>query len=243
MNQIEQIQKKLKDKINTNITNITNQENITKDYLIDLENNPKYSLDVDPENKYDMSNQQKEFIKYYCEFKNLPAAASLANIDVDTARNYFTSYSTQQEIRRINKSLYHRQFSKKLLTVDEIGGYLSSLITDENIPISDRLKPIEKIQVAKILLDLNEMKNKAIDNPNIIINNNIENELKDLSVSTIKQLLSNSNKDELKAKDELIDKINIDDTLNIEEINMLRSLSTNELLTLINDINKENNNE
>lgn len=215
---------------------------IAKVYVDNLDTLPEYSLEVDSENKYMMPQQQKDFIKYYMQFKSIPGAADLAKIDLDVAKEYFTSYSTQQEIRRLSKALYHRQFASRLLSIDEIGGYLSSLITDENVPLGDRLKTMEKVQVAKMIIDLNNMKNGTLNDPSIIMNVNIEQELKSLSVTTIKQLLMNSEKIAKEAnydKEELIDRLDIDKTYSPEEIAYLKTLTTEELLMLIDESNKE----
>ena len=73
-----------------------------------IETDPKYSLVVDPEDKYNMDALQKKFVEYYVEYGSINFAAELAQIDMDTARMYFAAYSTQQEIRRIKKAMYQR---------------------------------------------------------------------------------------------------------------------------------------
>ena len=116
----------------------------------ELDENPEFSLEVDPTNKYSMSEEQKRVVKNYCEFKSIPMSAELSGISLDTAKSYFVAYSSQQEIRRINRAMYQKQFSNKLLTIDEISNWLSSLITDENVPIADRVKTMDKVKIAQI---------------------------------------------------------------------------------------------
>ena len=166
------------------------QENssLTASLSAELETNPEFSLDVDPTDKYSMSEEQKTFIKNYVEFKSIPMAAELSGLDIDTAKSYFVAYSSQQEIRRINRAMYQRQFSHKLLTIDELGGYLSSLITDENVPLADRVKTMDKVRIAQMLIDLQTYKNEGIDDPSKIIDADIEGEIKNLSVKSIKLL-------------------------------------------------------
>lgn len=209
---------------------------------IEIENNPKYSLLVDPENKYGMNDLQKEFIRYYIEFKNIHLAAELCGLDITQAKEIFSSYSTQSEIRRINLALYHRQFQHKMLTIEQLGGWLSSLITDENVPVADRLKTTEKLKVAQMLIDMNDFKQNAFDNPNIIMVQNIETELKNLSVNAIKQLIYTTNIKSDDEKDKVLEQLQENNTYTPEEVAYLKTLSINELLKYL-DISINNNEE
>lgn len=206
-------------------------------YMNDLETNIDNSLIVDPEDKYGMSEAQRNFVKYYVEFKNVNTAADLAGIDMDTAKSYFIAYSSQQEIRRINKALYRRQFANKLLSLDEVGGYLTSLLTDEDVPIGDRLSNKDKLKVAQMIIDLNITKQEAFLNPEIIMSNKkLDVQIKDLSVKTIKQLLENDEK-----KD--IDNISGNTGLTPEEEAYLSTLPTEDILKLLEETNSKGGNE
>lgn len=218
------------------------QENssLTASLSAELETNPEFSLNVDPTDKYSMSEEQKTFIKNYVEFKSIPMAAELSGIDIDVAKMYFVAYSSQQEIRRINRAMYQRQFSHKLLTIDELGGYLSSLITDENVPLADRVKTMDKVRIAQMLIDLQTYKNEGIDDPSKIIDADIEGEIKNLSVKSIKLLIAQNNKkkDE-KKKDEAIK--NASSMLSPEEEVFLKTLPTKDILNLIEETSKGGN--
>ena len=218
------------------------QENssLTESLSAELETNPEFSLDVDPTDKYSMSDEQKTFIKNYVEFKSIPMAAELSGLDIDTAKAYFVAYSSQQEIRRINRAMYQRQFSHKLLTIDELGGYLSSLITDENVPLADRVKTMDKVRIAQMLIDLQTYKNEGIDDPSKIIDADIEGEIKELSVKSIKLLIAQNNKkkDE-KKKNEAIKSAS--SMLSPEEEVFLKTLPTKDILNLIEETSKGGN--
>ena len=206
-------------------------DGLQKDYESTLESDIRYSLLVDPEDKYGMSALQKKFVEYYVEFKNVSTAAELAGIDMDKAKEFFLAFSSQQEIRRINKAMYLRQFSNRLATLDEIGGYLTSLLTDENIPIADRLSTRDKLKVAQMIIDLHTTKRDALLDPTIIMNNeNLDIQIKNLSVKTIKQLLSSSEK-----KNEIIGTTN----LTPEEEAYLSTLPTEDILKLLEETNSE----
>ena len=215
----------------------TSANALQEQYASELETNPKYSLDVDPEEKYGMTDQQKAFVKHYVEFKNVNTAAELAGIDMDTAKQYFVAYSTQQEVRRINLALYHRQFNTKLISIDEIGGYLTSLLTGENVPIGDQLKTSEKLRVVELLIKLNELKQNALLDPTVLMMKDIDIQIKNLSVATISQLLKQSNKPK---KSDIIQELD-DDNLSVEEKAYLSTLPASDLLQIIEETNKGGN--
>ena len=127
-------------------------QEIEKDYCNELITNPDFSLKVDPENKYNFSDNQKLFIENYVNYKNLMTAANLTGIEFSEAKKYINDYRTQCEIRRINKALYHHQFARKLISLEEIGGYLSSLLTDEFVPIADQLPSTDKLKVVNTVM-------------------------------------------------------------------------------------------
>lgn len=195
----------------------------------ELAENPEFSLEVDPTDRYNMNATQKAFIKNYCEFKSVPMAAELCGIDLDSAKSYFVAWSSQQEIRRINRAMYQRQFSHKILSIDEISGYLSSLIVDDDVPLADRVKTMDKVKIAQMLIDLQIQKNDALHNPSSIIDADIEGEIKKLSVNSIKELLSQKKKS---SDEETLD-IQNDGSLLPEEEAFLKTLPAKDLLELI----------
>ena len=95
-------------------------------YVEKLDTDIRYSIAIDPEDKYNLSQSQKDFIEFYVQWKNIPLAAKMAGIDKDTAMQYYNTYGVKREIDRISLALYHRQFATKMLNLDEIGGYLTS---------------------------------------------------------------------------------------------------------------------
>lgn len=207
---------------------------LQQEHLTAIETDPQYSLQVDPENKYSMPSSQKEFIRHYVQFKSIGTAAELAEIDNDTAKQYFVAWPTQQEIRRINRALYQRQFASKLVSLDEIGGYLTSLLTDENVPIGDQLKAQEKLKVASMLIELHKSKREAIIDPASIMSTDLDIQIKSLSVTTIQQLLAQT-------KTKPVSVIEDDDVLTMEEKAYLNTLPTQELLEIIDESNKKEN--
>lgn len=205
-------------------------------YLHELDVNPKYSLEVDPENKYGLTEEEKQFIRLYVDYKSIGTVAEFMNIKTETARAYYLSYKCQQEIRRINLALYQRQFAARLLNLDEIGGYLTSILTDSFVPEADRLKPKEKLEVAKMIIDINKLKIDSMHQPEILMVKELDSEIKNLSISTIKRLIYEDNS--MHDKNNVIAEIDNDIALLPEETALLSTLPTNELLDLIESTNK-----
>lgn len=217
---------------------LTSEEFLEKknEYFEILKSNPQYSLLVDPENKYNLTEEEKNFIGIYCEFKNIELAAMMSQISVDRAMSLFSSYACQQEIRRINVAMYHQKFANKLLSVEELGGWLSSVLMDD-VPASDRITTSEKIKVVEKILQIHELLQNGIQNPKDIIDLNIEEQLKNLSVSSIKNLLKETNEPK-KSNDELIQEFEDFDIFTDEDIAYLRTLTTEELLSLLEETQK-----
>lgn len=211
-------------------------EETQNNYLQTIDTDPKYSLEVDPENKYNLGDLEKAFVRHYVNFKNVNTAAELTGIDMDTAKQFFISYPIQNEIRRINRALYHKQFANKLLTIDEIGGYLTSMLTDDSVPIADRLKSKDKLKVIELMIHLNQLKAQSLEDPSTIANKNIEIEIKNLSIKTISQLLDNI--DDQREDTHVVD--DLFNNLTPEEKAYLETLPYEELLKLIEETNNEN---
>lgn len=188
---------------------------------IDIESNPLYSLVVDPDDKYHMSSEQKEFIKTYMQVKNIGIAAEVIGIELETARVYYFAQSTQNEINRLTNAMYKRQFATRMLNLNEIAGYLTSQLTDMNVPIADRLKPTEKLKVAQMLIDLNKLRIdvQSTTNPSDI--SSLNEQIKQLSVDTIKQLLDQTEQT----------------SLSEDETDYLTNLQPDELLSMLDEMN------
>lgn len=224
------------------------KDDLGMNYLKSLEDDPKYQIEVDPDDFYEMSGEHKTFVKLFVQYRNLAVVAELMELDPVTAKDYFTRYSTQQEIRRINTAIYHRQVATNIIAFEDIGSYLSSWLIGADITEADRLKKSEKLQVVKLLMDWHKSMREIIQKPEIITVQTIEDEIKELSVANIKQLLAT--KSILKAneekkmskplpntdnKDELIAQLNEDNVLSKEELEYLETLSVKDLLALLKE--------
>lgn len=226
-----------KKKKNQNDSSLISREEtsvVQTKYLEELEKDPEYSIEVDPLNKYSMPSQYKEFIKAYINFKSIYTAAELAKIEPEEAKAIFNSYSTQMEIRRINRALYQRQFASKMLTLDQLGGYLSSLITDNFVPVASQLKSKEKLKAIELMLKIGDLKNQAINNPSDIIERDMDSQLKDLSIDAIQKLIEQTS-DNKEEKKNLVEQIDSDQVLTMEEKSYLETLSVEELLKILNN--------
>lgn len=197
-------------------------------YAKEIDNNPQYSLRADPDGSLKLSPEQKNFIEAYIQFKNIAVASELAGIEVDKGKELFAQHIVQMELIRINAAIYHRQFKTKMLSLDEIGGYLSALLTDNNVPYADRLRTNEKLAVVRTIIDLQKFKRESFIDTSNINNVDFSYAIKDLSVKTIKKLLTGTGTNELGSKANLSE----------EEKKYIESLDAKELLELVEGINK-----
>lgn len=214
---------------------------VMSEYSKLLENDPTYSLEVDPKKMYKLTNEEKNFIRFYLEYRNVPYVASILKIKVDEANDIFAKYSVQQEIKRINHSLCLRQFQTKMLSIPELAAYLTSFITDENVPEAKQLTTADKVDLAKYLINLNVSMSQAMSDPSIVMTNTFETKVKDMSVETIKSMLTAS--DNIEKKRALIDKINAEGQLTLEDTSFLETLSVDELLNIVTKLEGEENGE
>lgn len=224
--------KKNKDR-NTYIP-ISELGNIQKAYAEKLETDPQYSLDVDPTDKYHFSQREKKFIRLYVNFKNVDYAGSLAGFDEDEVTSFFVDPAVQNEIKRLNTAVYHRQFNSKMLNLEEIGGYLTSVITDNCLP-NDRVEGKDKLKAAQLLMQINKDKQVMLSEPTYVDTVPLDEQLKDLSINSIKALIDNSyNTEDIDEKNDLIGQIiRNHPELSAEDVLSLKNLTNNELKELL----------
>lgn len=220
--------------------NIEKTDEISKQYIDEVNNNIVFSLQVDPENKYNMPEEQKRFIAYYIQYRNISTAGMLANIDLHLATSYLMAYSTQQEIQRINKAIIQRQFATKLASLDNIGGWLTSLLMDDVVE-GDKINSKEKIKVAQMIIDLHKLKAESLMSPQILMQKDVNVELKDLSIETIKKLIYND--EQIEKKKEAIEKLKEEREMSYEDIEYLKTLDTETLLKFIEDLQQKKEEE
>ena len=224
-----------KQKIKNDLSNITGNELIKK-YDEDIQ----YSLEIDPENKYNFTKEEIKFLKIYIDTKSIHAASVLSSFNINDAFDLVESYKGQMEIRRINQALYKRRFAQKILTLDEISAWLSSGITDEGTTSSERFSVKDKLRAAQMLIDLQTLKSSGLENPDEVLYKDIEQDVKHLSLSSIKKLIhQQSIDDQLNEKIKIIDKLNIDNVFTSEEITYLKTLTIEELRKMLKDVQQE----
>lgn len=243
----EKFEVKKKEKFDSNVQHAEIKP-LSDNYVNNVYTSKIYSLDVDPLNEYNMTDNQKLFIRNYGEYGNIPIAAQLTGIDENEALTYFRMVSTQNEIRRIRLARYHRAFAGKVVSLDEIGAYLTALLIDE-VPTSDKLNSQNKLKVVELLIKINDLKTKVINDPTIIDTIDVEEQIKNLSLSSIENLIKNSNKKSDKSsgnneeKDDLISQIQElnDERLSAEEISDLRAMSIESLVEILNSLSDTKN--
>lgn len=212
-------------------------EVISKNFLENSKDSNEFSLIVDPNNLYNFTNQEKDFITVYIEYKQIPIVAKILNLTIEDALKLKNQYNVSQEIERLTLIQNRIKFRTQILSIQEIAALLSSYVTD-NIPEGEKLNPKDKLTALKMLIDLYGLQIDYFKNPEKSKEQNIEESLKDASVETIKNLLKNIHKTDARdtKKEELINNINEDNSLSYEEIEALKSLSYEELLDILKQL-------
>lgn len=200
-----------------------------------IDNNPVYSLAVDPDGSLGLTNAEKEFTSWYIQHRNIPVAAQLAGITPEQGIAIYRKMSVQSELRRISNAIQIRQINQEALNIDQIGSILSSYILDKTVEV-DRLSPKEKMEAMRLLIDINELKEKVIDDPKTVEVIEVQEQIKDLSVESIKALLAQGKQMDVEnsEKEKLISEIDKDSTLSNDDLRYLRSLSVESLKDLLN---------
>lgn len=218
--------------------------NEVQDELInELQTNPIYSLEPDPLGELGFTKEKILFVKNYLNYRDIVTAANMSNIEIGKARDYLNDAQVKHEIRRINLVLNKRKFAKRLLSMDEIGGYLTSLLIDDDVFEHEKLSNKEKIEVTKLIIALNKEKIVSLQNPNPYLDATIiENDIKDLSATELKNLItkiqitnkSSVSETELVERRKIINELNKDNNFDPSELAYLETLSLKELTDLIN---------
>lgn len=232
-----QIVKKSKLKNPQNMT-FNQVKTIEEEFANELETNPKFSLEVDPTRQYELDEIDVEFIKHMVQYKNIRFVATvLMEISNEEAMEIYKKYPVQEEIKRINLAMYARRFCSKMADLDALGGYLTTALTDENVPIADRLSGKDKLTAVRLLMELNALKAEAWENPETVDVVEIEAEVKKLNVKDIEKLIENSDEDDklIEKKNEIISQIDKDGLLTPEEVTYLRSETLDELKKLLKE--------
>ena len=115
-----------------------------------------------------------------------------------------------------------------MATLDEIGGYLTSLLEGQTV-MAEQLSVQDKLKVTDMLMKVHQMEQDAINNPQTILTRDLNIDLSKLSTKTIKALIDN-----YKAND--IDEI-MNGNMSPEEIANLKTQSS-ELIELIKKLNR-----
>lgn len=214
-----------------------------KELTESFENDSKYALNPDPEGKIGLTEEEKLFITWYIQYRNVPLASQLAGVDEAQGQKFFLSEKCRGEIRRINLALYARQFSRRLLTIDEIGGYLTSILVDQDVTERNVLSARDKLNVAKMIIDLNKLKMESYDNPEKINAIEVEADVKDLTADQLKKIIDStmypSGQDDKRKKKEyeekalLISHLNDGGYLDPAEMAYLQTLSKEQIKELL----------
>ena len=159
-----------------------------KKELQSVQQNTLYSLDIS--NEYGWNDQQKLFLCLYIQTGSFKYSCSISKLNEEDATTFLMSYNAQKELRRINMMIANKQFENKMASLNDIGGYLTSLIIGDCF-MKDKLETKDKIAVIDLLLKVHKTQIDAIKEPQTIIARDLNVDFKNLSIQSLKTLIDN----------------------------------------------------
>lgn len=140
---------------------------VQKEYDKTLSMEPQYSLNVDPKNEYNLLPKEKQFVKYMVELNDINQVGKILKLNEFQIQTIYFKYGVREEIVRIKSAIRHRQCSRKMLTLSELGGYASSMIMDEG-PEYEKIDAKTKVKYMDIVLKIHDAQSKVIDSPEVL---------------------------------------------------------------------------
>ena len=76
------------------------------------------------------------------------------------------------------------------MTIDELSSWLSSLISEDGLIGVDKKVSIgDKLKASAMLIDLHKYKNEVLAKPEVIMDDDMKNKIKELNVEQLKKLI------------------------------------------------------
>lgn len=144
-----------------------------------------------------LSNSQRDFITIFYQTNSLNMTKNLLNLSVDDVVFLYKDPLVRDILRKLEVERQKKLFKRKMLSLEELGIYLSNHLVDYDLPLSEKFDNKEKLDASKLLLDIHKTMNSYVENPNVLMSQtNIKNELniEKLEVSELKELLSKLDK-------------------------------------------------
>lgn len=113
---------------------------------------------IDAQNEYFMTDIQKEFVFLYTQYHDPFVVGEMLHLTLEETFEVWSNYYVKRALEQLGKIMFYKQLAVKLDSIDELGGYLTSLLTDQNIPECDKLSPKEKLSICDLIIKLNEYK-------------------------------------------------------------------------------------
>lgn len=140
-----------------------------------------------------LNDSQRDFITIFFQTNSLNMTRNLLNLSVEDCVLLYKDPLVRDTLRKLEIERQKKLFKNKMLSLEQLGIFLSNHLIDYDMPLSERFDNKEKIDATKLLLDIHKTMNSYVENPNILMSQtNIKNELniEKLEVSELKEILS-----------------------------------------------------
>jgi|LSQX01.2.fsa_nt_gb hypothetical protein len=206
-----------------------------RDIQREIENNLEYSLEVDPLGKYQLDDNQKLFVKLYIEYHNYDIIRTIMGLDIQDLFRYQYNFGINSEINRLERAIVVRRVSGKILKIDEIASYLTTMILGVDIPEKDKLTNEQKLKAISLLYKYHELSiDPEMTKKEVFDVVDFDEETRDLTTGEIKLLLSGSKKNKDKTRTPESSEIEVEGFKEgIDEVEDIPKLTRPQLIDLI----------
>lgn len=155
-------------------------------------NDPEYSTEVDPQNKLGFTGQQRNFITMYIQYNDvgMMLASGFTMDDITTLRS---TPKIWNECQRIEKAIVAHRLVGKVLSLDELAAFLSSMVMGIGLPAHERLTPNAKLQAIRLLFEYVALSSKpdALFNAIEVESQEIDKKVANMTTEEIRLFLLN----------------------------------------------------
>lgn len=149
------------------------------------------TLEIDPQNH--LESIQKQFVQWFIEYHSVLAVKHRMNLTTSECIEIYNNRLVQYELSRLFRNLFVQQITNKIATIDILGGYLTSMLIDDT-GRQEVYVPSTKIQISKLIIELNKFKAQAFMNPTDFASKEVSIDTKKLTTSSIRKLIEQESK-------------------------------------------------
>ena len=156
---------------------------------------------IDQKYRLQLSPEYIDFINIFYQNNDLRLTQQLLNIKPENLVNFYKDPRTNYIINILNKNKTKEIFKKKMMSLEELGSFLTNRILDTNTVEKDKFSTKDVLEASKVLIDIHKLINSYMEQPQMLNNYTVvQNQFDNLSVNEIKDLLGHIQKNNSSSK-------------------------------------------